>query len=466
MTTHNNLQNRQFLLANQQVPAWLNAWALIGDYLSAAAFLGAAGMYFNSGFDSFYYAVATLLGWPLLLILFAPKLRQDQVYTLSDILNKHFQSNRLRLLSATTSLGINIFYLLVQLVGAGKLLQLLFNLPYLASLTIICILTLMLVLLGGMKATTWVQAVKAVLLFACALTLVFLIWQHFDYTFVHLWQQADKLSQSKAFQPSQALQNPIEQISLLLGLVLGLLGLPHVLMRFYTVKNSCAATLSAAWATALIALFFICNLFIGYGAYVIFAEQTLSGGSNMVLLHLATFLAGDIFKWIISWMVLITVLAVMSGLVLAASASLSHDLLPKVHSIKEVHTTLHTKICIVLLLILAATLAALFEQFNLAFLFGLAFAWAASAHFPVLFLRFFYPAYTEKGAFYTLLSGAISSLLLIVASPTVWVKILGFQSALFPYHNPTLFSLPLALICGILFSLGKTDKTKKQKIPY
>jgi cation/acetate symporter len=185
----------------------------------------------------------------------------------------------------------------------------------------------------------------------------------------------------------------------------------------------------------------------------------------MVLLHLATFLAGDTFKWIISWMVLITILAVMSGLVLAASASLSRDLLPKLHFIKEAHT-IHTKISIVLLLVLAATLAALFEQFNLAFLFGLAFAWSASAHFPVLFLHFFYPAYTEKGAFYTLLTGAISSLLLIIASPTVWVKILGFQSALFPYHNPTLFSLPLALICGILFSLKKTHKTEKEKISY
>ena len=238
MTANSTTQNRQFLLANQQIPAWLNAWALVGDYLSAAAFLGAAGMYFSSGFDSFYYAVATLLGWPLLLIFFAPRLRQENAYTLSDILNKCFQSYRLRLLSATTSLGINVFYLLVQLVGAGKLLQLLFNLPYLASLAMVCILTLLLVILGGMKATTWVQAIKAAMLFVCALTLVFLVWRHFDHSFSRLWQQADKLSQGAVFLPSKALQNPIEQISLLLGLVLGLLGLPHVLMRFFTVKNN------------------------------------------------------------------------------------------------------------------------------------------------------------------------------------------------------------------------------------
>ena len=447
----NQQQTRLFFLANRQVSAWQNAWALAGDYLSAAAFLGAAGMYFTSGFDSFYYAVATLLGWPMLLILFADKLQSTEAYTLSQVLDNRFHSNRLQILSAVTSLCISVFYLLVQLVGAGKLLQLLFNLPYLYSLITVCFVTLLLVAFGGMRATTWVQIIKAVLLFTCALFLVFLVWRHHQFSFGYLWQQVNILSKGQAFIPSKTLQNPIEQLSLILGLTLGLLGLPHILMRFFTVKDRRAASLSAAYATGLIALFFCFNLIIGYGAYVIFYGQQLTGGNNMVLLHLSTYLAGNVFKWLVSWMVFVTILAVMSGLILAASASLSRDILPKLTKTRDISIR-HTKICVVLLLLLAAFLAFFFESFNIAFLFSLAFAWSASAHFPVLALTFFYQAFTEKAAFYTLLSGAISSLILIIASPTVWVSIFGFETALFPYHNPTLFALLISLFCGCLLS--------------
>lgn len=449
-------KTRSFFLADRQISAWQNAWALVGDYLSAAAFLGAAGLYFTSGFDSFYYAIATLLGWPLLLILFADKLRQTDAYTLSQVLEKRFHSSRLRLLSASTSLCISVFYLLVQLVGAGKLLQVLFNIPYLNSLFFVCLFTLILVFSGGMKATTWVQIIKAILLFLCALVLVFLVLKKHHFSFYYFWHRVDSLSSSKALLPSTALQNPIEQISLILGLTLGLLGLPHVLMRFFTVKDSKAATLSAAYATALIALFFSFNLIIGYGAYILFFGQEIVGGNNMVLLYLGDYLAGNGFKWLISWMVFITILAVMSGLVLAASATISRDILPKLHH-SENNNLRQSKLSIALLLLISAFLAYYFESFNIAFLFSLAFAWSASAHFPVLAFSFFYPSFTEKAAFFTLLTGALTSFIFIMLSPTVWENILGFDKAIFPYRNPTLFALPISLIFGYIFSKKNTD---------
>ncbi|WP_434777544.1 solute symporter family protein [Neisseria sp. Ec49-e6-T10] len=447
-----NNHTQHFFLANRQISSWQNAWALVGDYLSAAAFLGAIGLYFTSGFDSFYYAVATLIGWPLLLILFADKLRQSNAFTLSGVLTQRFNSTRLKTLSALTSICISTFYLLVQLVGAGKLLQLLFHLPYSISLSIVCLFTLCLVAIGGMKATTWIQIIKAICLFICAFILVILIWRHFNFSLGTLWQQAGQISQNQVFLPSSSLKNPIEQASLILGLILGLLGLPHVLMRFFTAKNPHAASLSAAYATLLITLFFGFNLIIGYGSYVIFHNTPLAGGSNMVLLHLSEYLGGSLFKWIISWMVLITILAVMSGLVLATSASLSKDILPRFIKINDQTEVRYTKISIIILLIISTFLAYQFESFNIAFLFSLAFAWAAGAHFPVLFLSFFYRHFTEKAAFYALLSGAICSFILIVLSQTVWVNILGFSTPLFPFVNPTLFTLPISLLLGLFLS--------------
>lgn len=433
-----------FYLAGRSVGAWQNAWALTGDYLSAAAFLGAIALYYSAGLDSLYYAVATLLGWPLLLILFADRLRAAGAYTLTGVLQQSFSSVRLQVLSASTSLFVSVFYLLVQLIGAGKLLSLLFGWSYGNALVGVCALTLLLVFAGGMKATTLMQSVKAACLFGCASVLVWLVWRAFDFQMPRLWQAVISL-RPEALLPSAALRDPIEQVSLVLGLVLGLLGLPHVLMRFFTVKNPRAAIRSAAYAGALIGLFFGMNVIVGFGALVLLDGQTLSGGGNMILLHLVYQLGGVAFQWVLSVVVLLTILAVMAGLVMAASANLNQDLLPLLFP-KRGHSAYWAKGGIVLLLMLGGLLAWLFEHFNLAFLFGLAFAWAASAHFPVLWAQFFMPAFNERAAFYGLLSGAVVSTLLILASPTVWVGVLGFEAALFPWSNPTLFALPISFL--------------------
>lgn len=444
----------EFYLAGRNVGAWQNAWALAGDYLSAAAFLGAIALYYSAGLDSLYYAVATLLGWPLLLILFADRLRAAGAYTLTGVFQQRFGSTRLQCLSALTSLFVSVFYLLVQLIGAGKLLSLLFGWHYGAALAVVCGLTLILVFLGGMKATTQVQSVKAVCLFVCALVLVGLVWRAFGFSMPNLWQSVAQI-RPEALLPSVALSDPIEQMSLVLGLVLGLLGLPHVLMRFFTVKNPQAAIRSAAYAGVLIGFFFTLNVVVGFGALVLLDGQSLSGGGNMVLLHLVDLLGGVGLRWVLSMVVLLTILAVMAGLVMAASASLNRDILPLIIGDKG-HNPLWAKGGIVLLLVLGGVLAWLFEHFNLAFLFGLAFAWAASAHFPVLWAHFFMPAFNERAAFYGLCCGALISTVLIVVSPTVWVGVLGFKTALFPWSNPTLFALPCSFLVIVGLSMRKS----------
>ncbi|PWD80722.1 cation acetate symporter [Ignatzschineria ureiclastica] len=445
-----------YFLAGRSVGSLQNAFALAGDYLSAAAFLGSIAMYFSQGMDSLFYAVATLIGWTLLLILFSEKLRATAAYTFSDVINQSFNSARLRVLSAVTSILISLFYLLVQLMGAGALLSLLFDLNYTISLVCIGLLTGGLVLLGGMKATTLVQSIKALLLFVFAGTMAFLALKEFQFSPTHLFLRVASLSSFEALMPSSAISSGIEQISLIMGLVLGLLGLPHVLMRFFTVKDSRTALYSAAGTTLLIALFFILNLIIGFSAYVLLNGETLAGGNNMALLHLASLLGGSGFKWILAILVFITVLAVIAGLVMAASASLTRDIIPIIWPQKQ-ESLLVARLSVVAIFLVGMILAYLFQGMNLAFLFGIAFAWVASAHFPVMFCRFYLPGFSEKGAFYGLLVGAIGSLLFIVSSNTVWVKILGLTS-LHPYSSPTLFILPLSFIVILLFRERKVGK--------
>lgn len=431
----------QFYLANRSIGAGENALALSGDYLSAAAFLGSIAMYFSQGMDSLFYAVATLFGWPLLLVLFADKLRASEAFTVTGVLANRFESRRLTLLSGITSLLISLFYLLVQLMGAGILLKVLLNIEYTVALFVVTLLTLGLVLFGGMKATTKVQSIKAIILFLFAGIILILLLQQFNYSPAQLWHEIALLDEGMGFMPSPKIASGWEQASLVLGLLLGLLGLPHVLMRFFTVRDRRSATWSAAGATFLIALFFTLNLIIGFGAYLLFFGETLSGGSNMALLHLATLLGGETFKWLLAFVVLVTILAVIAGLVMAASASLSQDLIPLIWP-KLKNNLIVARLSILFLFLIGGGLATLFEGVNLAFLFGIAFSWAASAHFPLLFCQFFISSFNERAAFYMLLFASISSTLFIITSRTVWVDVIGFSEPLHPFYTPTLFILP------------------------
>lgn len=451
-----NQNTAQYFLVGRSIGSTQNALALAGDYLSAAAFLGSIAMYFSQGIDSLFYAVATLIGWTLLLILFSDKLRQTEAFTFSDVINRGFNSQRLKALSAATSILISIFYLLVQLMGAGTLLSLLFEINYTVSLLCIGGLTGLLVLLGGMRATTMVQSIKALLLFIFAGIMTFLVLKSFHFSFAELFVRVASLSSFHALMPSPAISSGIEQISLILGLVLGLLGLPHILMRFFTVKDEKTALYSAAGTTFLIALFFMLNLIIGFGAFVLLNGEVLEGGNNMALLHLAKLLGGSSFQWVLALLVFITVLAVIAGLVMAASASITHDLLPILFP-KQRQNIIVAKLSVIMVFLAGVGLAYLFKGVNLAFLFGIAFAWVASAHFPVMFCRFYLKGFNEKGAFYSLLVGALGSLIFIISSNTVWVNILGFEE-IHPYRSPTLFVLPVSFL--ILWMLRDREVRK------
>ncbi|NLA51055.1 MAG: cation acetate symporter [Alcaligenaceae bacterium] len=453
--TQSNKSIAQYFLVGRSVGSTQNALALTGDYLSAAAFLGSIAMYFGQGIDSLFYAVATLIGWVLLLVLFSDKLRQTEAFTFSDVINRGFNSQRLKILSASTSLLISVFYLLVQLMGAGTLLSLLIDIDYTTSLLLVGVLTGVLVLFGGMRATTMVQSIKALLLFIFAWVMVFLVLRSFDFSAASLFEQVANLSEFKALMPSPAISLGLEQVSLILGLTFGLLGLPHILMRFFTVKDEKTALYSAAGATFLIALFFTLNLIIGFGAFVQLNGQVLEGGNNMALLHLASLIGGSVFQWVLAILVFITVLAVIAGLVMAASASITQDLIPSLLP-KQSSNVFIAKVSVVAIFLAGVGLAYLFKGVNLAFLFGIAFAWVASAHFPVMFCRFYFKGFNEKGAFYSLLIGSLGSLVFIISSNTVWVNIFSF-SELHPYRSPTLFILPFSFL--IIWLLREREKS-------
>ena len=459
-----------FYTAGGHLPAWQNGLALAGDYLSAAAFLGAAGMYLSQGYDSLAYAVGTLAGWPLLLLLLAEPLRRRGRYTVAGVLSQRFDHAGVRLVSIAGSLTVTLCYLVVQLVGAGKLIELLFGLPYLAAVCLVGALMMVYVALGGMLATTWVQISKASLLFVCALLLAGGVLARFGGSPAALFDAAEKLRGAAAFLPSQALADPVEMLSLGLGLSLGLLGLPHVLMRFFTVADARAARRSVGIATWLVAAFFALNIIIGYGAMTLVgpdarfrgADGKLLGGGNMAALHLARLLGGETASALVAAVAFATILAVVAGLALAGASAVSHDLYAvwlkrgQAEPRRELRVS---RLATLALGLFGIVLSTLFQQLNIAVMMGLAFAIAASANFPLLLLALRWQGLTARGVVWGGAAGIASSLALIVCGPAVWVAALGHAKPLFPYANPALFSVPLAFAAAWLGSRNGAAST-------
>ncbi|OQS45488.1 sodium:solute symporter family transporter [Chromobacterium violaceum] len=463
-----------FYTAGGRLPPWQNGLALAGDYLSAAAFLGAAGMYLGQGYDSLAYAVGTLAGWPLLLLLLAGPLRRRGRYTVAGVLSQRFDHPGVRLVSIASSLTVTLCYLIVQLVGAGKLIELLFGLPYLAAVGLVGALMMAYVALGGMLAATWVQISKASLLFVCALLLAASVLARYGGSPAALFAAAAKLRGAAAFLPSQALADPVEALSLGLGLSLGLLGLPHVLMRFFTVADARAARRSVGIATWLVAAFFLLNLVIGYGAMTLVGpdpqfhavDGKLIGGGNMAALHLAALLGGDFARALVAAVAFATILAVVAGLMLAGASAVSHDLYAS--WLKQGRADPRSELKVSRLATLGLGLAAmllstLFQQLNIAVMMGLAFAIAASANFPLLLLALHWRGLSARGVVWGGAAGIASSLALIVCGPAVWMGALGHAAPLFPYSNPALFSLPLAFAAAWLGSRRANQSTHPRK---
>ena len=450
----------QFYTAGRQITGFQNGLALAGDYMSAASFLGIAGLVALSGFDGLIYSIGFLVGWPIVMFLIAEPLRNLGKYTFSDVVAFRLRQTPVRIAAAIGSLAVVAFYLIAQMVGAGNLIRLLFGLNYETAVVIVGCVMLAYVLFGGMIATTWVQIVKAVLLLVGALLLALLALARFGFNPLALFQAAADRYGVSVLGPGRLVSDPLDALSLGMALMLGTAGLPHILMRFYTVPDARTARSSVSYATAFIGFFYLLTFILGFGAMVIVGQpaiRAIDAGGNMAAPLLAEAVGGQGFLGFISAVAFATILAVVAGLTLAGAAALSHDLWVNVvrgGAAPEYEQLRVARASTVLLGILAILLGIAFKGQNVAYMVGLAFAIAASANFPALVLSVFWRGFTTRAAQASMLTGTASSLLLIYLSPTIPIDILGNASALFPLRNPGLVSIPLSFAIAILVALA------------
>lgn len=458
------------------ITGFQNGLAIAGDYMSAASFLGISGLVYLSGYDGLIYSIGFLIGWPLILFLIAERLRNLGKYTFADVASYRLGQVPIRTLSAFGSLAVVALYLIAQMVGAGKLIQLLFGLPYEFAVVLVGLLMILYVTFGGMLATTWVQIIKAVLLLSGASFMAFMVLKHVGFDLNELFQQAVNAHPKglAIMSPGGLVSDPISAISLGVALIFGTAGLPHILMRFFTVADAKEARKSVFYATGFIGYFYILTFVIGFGAIVLIStnpefldmEGILLGGNNMAAIHLSKAVGGDLFLGFISAVAFATILAVVSGLTLAGASAISHDLyasvIKKGQASGEAEIRV-SKIATVILGLVAILLGIIFEEQNVAFMVGLAFAIAASANFPVLFLSMYWKKLTTRGAFIGGFAGLLTAIILVITGPIVWVDILGNDSAIFPYKYPALFSVTIAFTFIWFFSITDNSERAKQE---
>jgi len=450
---------REFYAAGRSVSAFQNGLALAGDYMSAASFLGIAGLVSLKGYDGMIYATGWLVGWPALMFLIAEPLRNLGKYTFADVVAFRLRQTPVRIASAVGGILTVLLYTIAQMVGAGNLIKLMFGIPYEGAVVIVGAVMLAYVLFGGMIATTWVQIVKAVLLLIGVSIMTLMVLARFGWSPGELYGAvASQLGQS-ALEPGGLVTSPIDAISLGLALMLGLLGLPHILMRFYTVPDAKTARKSVLYATGFIGCFYIIIPIVGFGASVLVGREVISAvdaGGNMAAPLLAELLGGTFFLGFIAAVAFATILAVVAGLTLAGASALSHDIYVSVvkhgHA-SEAEQVRVARISTVVFGILAVLLGMLFKGQNVAFMVGLAFAVACSANFPALLLSIVWKRFTTAGAVASILTGAFLSIFLIVISPTVWVEVLGNETALFPLRNPAIVSMTASFLVATVVSL-------------
>ncbi len=461
---------KDFYTAGGGITGIQNGLAIAGDYMSAASFLGISALVYASGYDGLIYSIGFLVGWPIILFLVSERLRNLGKYTFADVAAYRLKQTPIRSLAATGSIATVILYLIAQMVGAGQLIQLLFGLPYSWAVVLVGILMILYVTFGGMLATTWVQIVKAVLLLAGATFMALAVLAHFGFSLEAFFSKAVEVhAKGEAIMsPGALVSDPISAVSLGIALMFGTAGLPHILMRFFTVADAKEARKSVFYATGFIGYFYILTFVIGFGAIVLVstnptyldAAKALIGGNNMAAVHLSHAVGGNFFLGFISAVAFATILAVVSGLTLAGASAISHDLYANVFKRGKVDENQEMKISKMATLalgIVAIFLGIAFEKQNIAFMVGLAFAIAASANFPVLFLSMFWKKLTTRGAVIGGSLGLATAIILVILGPTVWVDVLGNAAPIFPNKYPALFSVTVAFI-GIWF-FSATDKS-------
>ncbi|MDE3177157.1 MAG: cation acetate symporter [Pseudomonadota bacterium] len=466
---------KDFYAAGGGVSGFQNGLAIAGDYMSAASFLGISALVYTSGYYGLIYSIGFLVGWPIIMFLMAEPLRNLGRFTFADVASYRLQAGPIRTLAAIGTLVTVSFYLIAQMVGAGQLIELLFGLPYLWAVIIVGVLMIIYVTFGGMIATTYVQLIKACLLLGGSTLISLLVLAQFGFDFNALIAKAIELhpKHDAIMGPGAAVANPINAFSLGIALMFGTAGLPHILMRFFTVSNAKEARKSVFWATTFIGYFYILTFIIGFGAIVLVLPngayhdagdiaKGLLGGGNMPAIHLAHAVGGDLMKGFIAAVAFATILAVVSGLTLSGASAVSHDLYASVirhGNVDEATEVRVSRITTLVLGVVAIVLGYEFEKINVAFMVGLAFAVAASANFPVLLLSMLWKGLTTRGAVIGGFVGLISAVGLTVVSPAIWELVLGHPkgSAWFPYVSPALFTMPLSFLCCYVFSI--TDKS-------
>lgn len=466
-------EKRDFYAAGGRITGLQNGLAIAGDFMSAATILGITGLIYSAGFDAVIYILSPMFGFFILLVLLAQPFRNLGRFTIADVAVYRLDQKPVRAYAAVTSLAVVLMYLISQMVGAGALIQLLFGIKYSTAVVIIGSLMVFYVSVGGMMATTWVQIIKAVLMLIGITLLAIGTMHEFDFSFARMYREVVEYHPlgKAVLSPGIILKDGISTVSLTLALVFGFLGLPHILMRLFTVPDVKQAYRSVLYSTVFIGYVFIIVMFIiGFGAIVLLHQHPevfttnggVIGGNNMVTMHLSRIVGGELFLGFMSAIVFATILAVVAGLTLAGASALSHDLYNNVlrngqaGTIEELRIT---RIATVLLGIIAIGCGILFEKQNIAFMISMVFAISASANFPLLILSIYWRGLTTRGALCGGLVGLILSVGLIILGPAIWVNILGHEKPVFPYAYPAIFSMPAAFITMWLVSVLDNSRT-------
>ncbi|GAX91565.1 solute symporter family protein [Effusibacillus lacus] len=454
----------EFYAAGASIPGWQNGIAIAGDYMSAASFLGIAGMIALSGYDGFMYSVGWLVAYLTVLLLVAEPLRNTGKYTMADVLASRLNEKPVRSVAALSTIVISTFYMIAQMVGAGGLIKLLLGIPYNWAIIIVGTLMVLYVVFGGMLATTWVQITKAVLLMGGTIVLSILVLSKFNFNVGDMFDKAASMYGTKFLEPGLRFTNPLDQISLGLALVLGTAGMPHILMRFYTVPNAKEARKSTVWAMWIIGSFYVMTTFLGFGAAILVGKEAILAvdkGGNMAAPLLAKALGGDFMMAFIAAVAFATILAVVAGLTIAASSAFAHDFYTNVirgGKATEQEQIKVARITAFVVGILAIIIGIAANGMNVAYMVALAFAVASSANLPVILLTVFWKRFTTTGAVVGMLVGLVSALLFTFIGQGVMGK-----NAIFPMQNPGIVSIPLGFLAAIIGSLIGKDQKAEEK---
>jgi cation/acetate symporter len=459
----------EYLTARSSISAGQNGLAIAGDYMSAGAFLGLSGAIYASGLDGMFLAASYLASWPIVLFLVAEPLRRLGKYSFADVLTHRLRERPTRILAGASTLVVVSFYLVAQMVGAGELISLLFGIGYGPAVIMVGLLMIVFSTLGGMRAATWVQIIKAILMLGGSAIITTLALARFGFNVSDLLKMAasNHPNGSNIMNIRGFAQDGVATLSLGVGILFGTAGLPHILMRFFTVSDERAARVSVFYATCLIALFFSMLFVIGYGSIALLrgdptyanASGALFGGNNLAPIHLAKAVGGSILAGFISAVAFATILAVVSGLIIAGASSAANDLVVGLSG-RHLHEGMRLRISRVAAMtlgILGILLGLACEGQNVAYLLALATAIAASANFPLLLLAIYWDGLTTRGAVVGGTFGLVSSVVLTAMGPTIWSKVLGLGPAIFPYDSPALFTLPLTLFVCWLVSIAKAE---------